>query len=96
MGDTYVNEGLKTERTLTVCRNDTEHKIVYYDDSIFRVELGKGPKGSYQTFAQGGWKRLSSLSIVYDGLNICNGYKKRFVVEHANGARVVITRQFSL
>jgi len=88
-----MSEELKTERTLTVHCNGVDHKIVYGDDSIFHVQLGRGPKGSYQTYAQGDWKKLGYLSIVYDGLNIGNGYKKRFIVEHANGTRVVIARQ---
>ena len=92
--------------TLTVTRDDGKDDYYqYYKDSVFMVQTGKGDKGSYRTEA--GWKvqgvgtagcrgRINSLFMHYLGINVHSGYKKRFIIVHKGGARVVVSRVLSI
>ena len=58
-------------------------KISYTNETIFLVQVGKGPKGSYKTkYSFTG--DISQAIIYYKGINIGNGYKKRLFVPSFN------------
>ena len=54
-------------------------RIAYHDHTEFLVQVGKGPKGSYTT-----WYRITGnihqAVLLYKGMNIGNGYKKRLLM----------------
>lgn len=59
---------------------------IYYNhgtscDSEFRVEVGKGPKGTYKTryLIVGD---LPQAILLYNAINIGNGFKKRLVMNN--------------
>lgn len=67
-------------------------RIAYSSETTFRVDVGKGPKGSYKTrYVFKG--NLRQAVFYYVGINIGNGYKKRLVMEGGN--KPYIARQFS-
>lgn len=54
-------------------------KFLYTDNTEFLVQVGRGPKGSYQTK----YSFVGSPGLAvrwYNGINIGNGYKKRIKV----------------
>ena len=58
-------------------------RISYTDSTEFFVEVGKGEKGAYKTrYKVTG--NLGQAVILYNGLNIGNGYKKRIRVPAFN------------
>jgi len=68
-------------------------KIGYSDETVFLVQVGKGPKGSYQTR----YKFIGELQrafMFYNMINIGYPYKKRlFMPSSPNGT---IARQVGL
>jgi hypothetical protein len=60
-------------------------RVAYHDMTEFFVQVGKGSKGSYKTR----YKIVGNLSqavLLYTGINIGNGYKKRLYVPSFNKA----------
>jgi hypothetical protein len=69
-------------------------KIAYSSETIFLVQVGKGPKGSYKTrYTVKG--SLGQAAFLYVGINIGNGYKKRLVMPSSSRNRGVLARQAS-
>ncbi len=68
------------------------HRVAYSSETIFRVQIGKGAKGSYRDrYTIKG--NLSQAVILFNGINIGNGYKKRL---YSDGMRhPVLARQTS-
>jgi hypothetical protein len=71
--------------------NDYEYD--YEPGDLWCVEVGRGPRGAYKPrytldllYKAVGW---------YDGINIGLGYKKRLVLERANGQRIIIAKSAS-
>ena len=57
-------------------------KIAYSSESIFLVQIGKG-KGSYKTkYTVKG--NLAKAVMLFNGINIGNGYKKRLFAPYFN------------
>lgn len=54
-------------------------RIIYNERTLFLLQIGKGRKGSYQTRNRivG---NLKQALIMYEGINIGKGYKKRLVI----------------
>lgn len=51
-------------------------RVAYTDDTVFLVEVGRGPKGAYTTrYSFTG--NLAQAVLHFNGINIGNGYKKR-------------------
>lgn len=66
--------------------------IAYTDRTVFAVQVGHGPKGSYfNRYSIVG--DLARAVFWYNGINVGNGYKKRLVMVGAN--KPVLARQFS-
>lgn len=54
-------------------------RIAYHKNTVFLVQVGKGPKGSYKT----SYKFTGNLAkavMYYNAINIGNGYKKRLLM----------------
>lgn len=66
--------------------------IAYHSESVFLIQTGKGKKGGYRTKYQivG---NLPQAIMLYKGINIGNGYKKRLVCETFN--KPLIARAWS-
>lgn len=66
--------------------------IAYTDRTVFAVQVGRGPKGSYfNRYSIVG--DLARAVFWYRGINIGNGYKKRLIMIGAN--KPVLARHFS-
>ncbi len=64
-------------------------KYQYTELTVFKIQVGKGPKGSYEpryTFTG----NFSQAWIHYSGINVGNGYKKRLLMDGQ-----FLCRQFS-
>lgn len=67
-------------------------KIIYTDDTIFEVQVGRYEKGAYSTrYTFKG--NLAQAVRYYLCINIGNGYKKRLVMPGAR--KPVLARAFS-
>jgi len=66
-------------------------KIAYHSDTVFRVQIGKGKSGYKDRFRIQG--NLTQAVLLYNGINIGNGYKKRLYSDFLN--KPVLARQFS-
>ena len=65
-------------------------RIAYHSETVFRVQLGRGSKGSYSDrFRVIG--NLAQAVLLFNGLNVGNGYKARLLMEGAN--RLVLARK---
>lgn len=68
--------------------------IAYTDLTLFEVQVGHGPKGSYRTrYSFTGTNNLHQAVFHYRCINIGRGYKKRLVMVGAN--KPVLAREFS-
>lgn len=66
--------------------------VAYTDQTVFLVEVGRGPKGAYRSrYAITG--NLAQAVTYYRGINIGNGYKKRLRAPSFN--KPVLARAFS-
>lgn len=67
-------------------------RVAYTSDTVFLVQVGRGPKGSYSTR----YRFVGDLhraAFYYECINIGNGYKKRLLMPSAR--RPVLARQAS-
>ena len=68
-------------------------RIAYTDETKFHVQVGKG-RGAYKpryTFTG----NLAQAVFYYRCINIGRGYKKRLVLERADGTRTIICKSAS-
>jgi hypothetical protein len=66
--------------------------IAYTNQTVFLIEIGKGPKGAYKTrFEITG--NLGQACRLYRGINVGNGFKKRLFVPTFN--KPMLARDFS-
>lgn len=57
--------------------------IAYSSETVFLVQVGKGPKGAYKNkYSFKG--NLAQAVMYYNGINIGNGYKKRLFCPNFN------------
>jgi len=67
-------------------------KIVYSQETVFLIQVGKGYKGSYKSkFSVKG--NLAQAVTLYNGINLGRGYKKRLLMPSAR--KSVLARAFS-
>lgn len=59
-------------------------RISYSDDTVFRIQVGKGRKGSYGQTKYNIKGNLAQAVALYNGINIGNGYKKRLLMIPSN------------
>lgn len=55
-------------------------ELTYTDKTVFLIQVGRGSKGAYSTKYRVTGK-IRQACMYYEGINIGNGYKKRFLVE---------------
>lgn len=69
-----------------------DKRIAYTKDTVFKIQIGKGPNGSYETICicKG---NLTKAMLIYNNINIGNGFKKRLFCPTMN--KPVLARQFS-
>ena len=54
-------------------------RIAYTDNTVFLVQVGKGPKGSYKNrYSFRG--NLQQAALYFASVNVGNGFKKRLVM----------------
>lgn len=68
-------------------------KLAFSSNTEFLVQVGKGEKGSYKTRYKFFGDEFARCIMIYNGINICNGYKKRLISNQMN--KRVLDRQFS-
>lgn len=69
-------------------------RIAYCSETVFLVQVGKGYKGAYKNkYTVKG--SLPQAVMLYNGINLGNGYKKRLVMPSSARGRGILARAFS-